>query len=385
MPSSSYKLIGIFRVRPAAPGFGIPVFRDRGRLVIQQIDDSGTIAGFADCDVSEASLRAAPSEMVDARYVGEKALYCFELPSGKLLVAERMTLAATLVAVTTQLEATPFVLHDVALFLANGALAAQAKEMCDAILKGDKTSNEMGNLSVPGTAILVEQARRERNRRKAQRPTEGSLVAEEWVGQAFDALTLDLPGIYEDARLQSLSGWRERQYALVAGSSAAAAAIPGLHLVGMAAEVAFLMKRMSVCAYGIGAIEGHSHGFGNFLELEDFAVILARWGGDDRVSNAAIGNAAADLVGKVGRNAMAKMLAKVAASRAGIIAGNKLAGDVSAKVGTKFLSKLGTKAVAAWIPFLGSALGGGINLWFIAEIAEEAQSWYKCKTSAGMD
>jgi len=205
----------------------------------------------------------------------------------------------------------------------------------------------------------------------------------DWVLQGFDGLTPDLPGIYGNAKLRTLSGWRTMQQSLVTGSGAAAAAIPGLHLVGMAADVAFLMNRMSVCSYGTGAIVGHTQGLGNFLELEDFAVVLARWGGDESVGDAAIGKTAADLVGKVGGKAATKILAKTAGEKAGLLVGKKLAGKVGTKVGAKIGGKLGTKAVAGWVPFLGAAVGGGINLWFITEIANEAQSWYLLKAATG--
>lgn len=204
----------------------------------------------------------------------------------------------------------------------------------------------------------------------------------DWVISGFNELTPDLESIYNDARSEPLSSWRSTQQALVTGSGAAAAAVPGLHLVGMAADVAFLMNRMAVCSYGIGAIVGNSRGLGSILEKEDFAIILARWSGDDHVCDAAIGKTAADLVGKVGGKSLTKLLAKTAAEKAGILAGKKLAGKVGMKVGAKFGAKLGTKAVAGWVPFLGAAVGGGINLWFITEIADAAQSWYELKVAA---
>ena len=204
----------------------------------------------------------------------------------------------------------------------------------------------------------------------------------EYVVQAFDGLTPDVHGIYSNAKSSSLSSWRATQQALVTGSGAAAAAIPGFHLVGMAADVVFLMNRMSVCSYGIGAIIGTECGLGDILEDEDFAVVLARWGGDDSLNNAAVGKACADLAGKVGGKAVTKLLAKKMAESAGILVGKKLAGKVGMKVGAKFGAKLGTKAVTGFIPFLGAAVGGGINLWFITEIADAAEAWYRVKVSA---
>jgi hypothetical protein len=207
----------------------------------------------------------------------------------------------------------------------------------------------------------------------------------EWVGNAFDGLTPDHDGIYESAAKYSIAEWKATQKTLVTGSGALASGVPGLHLVGIGADVVFLMNRMAVCSYGLGAIIGKSSGHGNFLESEDFAVVLARWGGDDSVSDAAIGKVCADLMGKVGGKGVSKVLAKTAAEKGGILLGKKLAGKVGAKVGVKFGAKLGTKAAAGWFPLLGAAVGGGINLWFITEIASSAESWYRIKAAQGGD
>ena len=205
----------------------------------------------------------------------------------------------------------------------------------------------------------------------------------QFVIDAFDAVTPDINGIFLSAKSQSLSDWRTTQQGLVTASGAASVAIPGLHLVGMAADVAFLMNRMSVCSYGIGAIIGNNSGHGNMLETEDFAVILARWSGDDSITDAAIGKAAADLAGKIGGKSVAKVLAKTMAEKAGLLVGKKMAGKLGAKLGAKFGAKLGGKAAAGFIPFLGAAVGGGINLWFISSVAASAEEWYRIKTSAG--
>jgi hypothetical protein len=169
----------------------------------------------------------------------------------------------------------------------------------------------------------------------------------EWFVRAFDELTPHINGIFESAKSYSLSDWRTMQQGLVTASGAASIAIPGLHLVGMAADVAFLMNRMSVCSYGIGGILGNTNSCGNILETEDFAIILARWSGSDSITDAAIGKTAAELCGKVGGKAAAKVLAKTMAEKAGLLVGKKLAG----------------KATVGFIPFLGAAVGGGESIF----------------------
>jgi hypothetical protein len=96
---------------------------------------------------------------------------------------------------------------------------------------------------------------------------------------AFESLTPNIKSIHSDASKYTLSDWQAFQSTLVTASGAASASIPGFHIAGMAADVVFLMNRMSTCAYGIGAIIGNREGVGDILEDEDFAIILSRWAG----------------------------------------------------------------------------------------------------------
>lgn len=201
----------------------------------------------------------------------------------------------------------------------------------------------------------------------------------EWVVDAFESLTPDRNGIFADSIGQSMSDWRMKQQAMVTGSGAAAAAIPGAHLVTMSADVVFLMNRMSVCAYGIGAIIGGPEQGQEFLEEEDFPNILAVWAGDDDVDNMLTAKAATDIAVKVGGKMGAKLIGKTISIAGGVMLGKKLSAKVSAKVALKFASKLAGKAAGGFIPFLGAAIGGGINLWFITSIADAADRYYRFK------
>ena len=87
----------------------------------------------------------------------------------------------------------------------------------------------------------------------------------EYVIDAFNALTPDLRGIYSNAITYTLPNWKKLQATLVTSSGAAAVAIPGIHLVGVPADIAFLMNRMAVCSYGIGAILGNKTAMETFL------------------------------------------------------------------------------------------------------------------------
>lgn len=165
----------------------------------------------------------------------------------------------------------------------------------------------------------------------------------QYVMDAFDALTPDIDDIFENAKLYTLSDWKLQQQALVTGSGAIAGAIPGLHLLTIAADVAFLMNRMSVCSFGIGAIIGYDNSKGNILEEEDFAIVLGRWCEMDDLNNAALAKTAADLSTKVGIKGVSKLLAKTACKYAGILVGKKLGGKLGVKLGAKFGAKLGGK------------------------------------------
>ena len=196
----------------------------------------------------------------------------------------------------------------------------------------------------------------------------------------------DLNVMYEDTRGYSLGEWRARQQAMVTGTGMAAAIIPVAHLAGVAADVLFLVNRMSVCSYGIGAIYGRGDNLGNFLEEEDFAVVLSLWAGgsDDAELTAALSaKAAADMAVKIHSKAGLKILAKTMTKSSGLLIGSKFGGKFGAKIGAKFGAKLGGKVAAGLVPFLGAAVGGGINLWFITSIADAAERFYRFKCEVG--
>lgn len=202
-----------------------------------------------------------------------------------------------------------------------------------------------------------------------------------YVNDAFSSLTPNINEIYYDAIGYTLGNWKAKQSALVTASGAGSVAIPGLHLIGIPADVAFLMNRMSVCSFGIGALVFTEKKLGNILEQEDFPIILGRWCDDPYLTNAAISKTAAELAVKTGSKVAAKELAKVACKHLGIVVGQKLSGKIGAKLGAKFGAKLGTKVAAGFIPFLGAAVGGSINLYFITQIQTQAESWYRFKAS----
>lgn len=205
----------------------------------------------------------------------------------------------------------------------------------------------------------------------------------QYVIDAFDTLTPNLNDIYCNTKDQSLDNWKIKQKALVTASGSGAMLIPGFHLVGLAADVAFLMNRMSVCSYGIGAIYGRKFFDYSTLEEEDFPNILALWSGDTTINSLVGTKAAADIATKlgikVGGKIGAKIIGKTVAVSGSVLVGKKLGGKVGAKIAAKFAGKLIGKSAAGFLPFVGAAVGGGINLWFITGISDAAEEYYKFK------
>jgi hypothetical protein len=205
---------------------------------------------------------------------------------------------------------------------------------------------------------------------------------------AISNLRPDLEAIYKDAQSYTLGGWRRRQQALVTASGAAAAGIPVAHLVGVTADLIFLINRMSVCSYGIGAIQGRDTGLGNVLEEEDFQIVLNIWAGGNDMTTATAAlsaKAAADIAVKVHSKAGLKLVAKTLLKTSGLFLGGAVAGPLGAKagakIGAKFAAKMSGKMLSGFVPFFGAAAGAGVNLWFITSIADAAEHFYRFKFS----
>lgn len=173
---------------------------------------------------------------------------------------------------------------------------------------------------------------------------------------------------------------------MVTASGAAAVAIPGLHLVGIAADVAFVLNRMSVAAFGTGAILGAKAGVGNILEQEDFPAVLGYWSDDEDLKEAMTGKGAAT-AGKVGTKVGVKLMGKgftkgmtkAMLSSSGYLIGQRMGGKALAKASGKFAGKFAGKAAGGFVPFLGPVISGGVNLWLISGIIDAAESYYTDK------
>jgi hypothetical protein len=205
------------------------------------------------------------------------------------------------------------------------------------------------------------------------------MIGGEIVSEAFAGVTPDLQQIAAETVGFTLDRWRDEQAFRVTATGAASAAVPVLHLLSMAADLVLLLNRMAVCSLGIGAILGRAAELGGLTEEEDLAVILARWSGEEGVSDAAVAKVCAELVGKVGGKEVTRLLAKKMCEKSGLLIGKKLAGKTGAKIGAKLGAKLSGKAIGGMLPFVGPAISGLVNRWFISELSEVAESWYLLK------
>lgn len=200
-----------------------------------------------------------------------------------------------------------------------------------------------------------------------------------YVADAFSELTPDINNIYNNQKESTLDSIRSKNIAMAASSGGAAVAIPILHVAGVAADVAFLMNRMSVASYSIGVVKGHDAGYGNFLEEEDFLIVLGVWAGEESITAGISAKAAADFSTKVYGKSALKMIAKTMLKNVGVIASKKMGGKLATKVGAKFGAKLGGKVAAGFVPFLGAAVGAGINYYFINSVCDAAEKVYDYK------
>jgi hypothetical protein len=235
------------------------------------------------------------------------------------------------------------------------------------------------------------------------------MVSNSIIIEAFDALGGDPSEAVESASsYASTDSWINVQAAQVGVAGATAMAIPGMHLIGMAADMAFLMHKLAYTCWGIGEIKKCV-----VLGKDDFANILALWSGaaslaelDRRaISKAAFETAAiagggtvaglsvaaiaANLTGQqiamfggqVAGSLLAKKAAVKTASKASVVMagrmGSKLGGKLASKVAAKFSTKLGAKAFSGIIPLIGPAVGAGVNVYFIRNIAKSAIRYYE--------
>lgn len=198
---------------------------------------------------------------------------------------------------------------------------------------------------------------------------------------------------------KTLSGWRASQIAQAAAAGAAAMAIPVAHIATLAADFAVLLRKMAVCAWGIG------YKLGAVVEAEeDLAIILGLWSGAVErdalsVTAAALGGAAGLIALNAAYPTFAQAVMTQVLTQGGHTVVTAVAGKVAGKGGGKMAAKLtkpllqmkahamalkfslmlGSKAVTGIVPFLGAVAGGAINAHFVNKFADAAETYYRAK------
>jgi hypothetical protein len=134
--TDTFTLAGIYRPRKHGPGFGIPVFLHDDQYWVQEISGEDHVRQFVTCDVEAQTLRPPPLPIGSTMHsVGQQALYAFEAEDGTMKLGTRAEVRAWLQSRVTELQTTPFVLHDVAEFLGDPGLLSEAQARCDTLLQ----------------------------------------------------------------------------------------------------------------------------------------------------------------------------------------------------------------------------------------------------------
>jgi hypothetical protein len=223
----------------------------------------------------------------------------------------------------------------------------------------------------------------------------------------------------------SVSSWKAWQAGYTAVFGAGCTAIPGAHGLLIIPDLLFLLHKMAYCSWGIGALRGCR------VEGEtDFALILGHWSGviteQDLPAAIALGITAGALKGALAPGILPKLVGKETAevitkgfqklgSKAlvkGAIKGGikgmgkgalkgvavlgpivgHLAGTIAEKAAEKIAAKIMAKAtfvatiqksasnaVAGFLPVIGPLAAAGINVYFMASIADSADKYYQNK------
>jgi hypothetical protein len=229
----------------------------------------------------------------------------------------------------------------------------------------------------------------------------GATITANVVVDAFDAMGGDPRSAVKSARsFPSISGWTAWQVTQAAVVGGIAMAIPVAHVPALVLDVALLIHKMAYCCWGIGSIHRC-----RVDGKDDIALIMAYWAKDLKetelsalISTGLVGTAITasgpafvstvagmaasefgtaagiGLFSKVGLKGVAKPAGKAVGAVAGK-AMSKAAAKIAAKIGAKFA----VKGCMGLVPFVGPLVGAGVNGYFVKDIADAADFYYKTK------
>lgn len=180
--------------------------------------------------------------------------------------------------------------------------------------------------------------------------------------------------------------WRYKYQAFGAGTGFLGGVTGGPLGIGMTvADLIALRRFLLRGVVGIGLLEGKR------VDLKtDLPAITMIWSGKMSVLEVPE-YAGAKVAVKIGQKAQvksmmlvidagSKLLAK-AASKASVKLGNKSLAKtlplIVAPLTTKAASKVSAKQLFSWIPVLGGAVSGAVNIWIIRDFLKSAQIYYR--------
>jgi type I restriction enzyme R subunit len=121
MTDTPLPLIGLYRVREAAPGFAICLFGGGGQpSCCQQVGEDGCITGFVPVNVEGSFIFEPPPDPNGTAWsarVGQSMLYAFHRPDGSFAVGPREEVEAAVREELPNLRATPFLWEEAAGFV----------------------------------------------------------------------------------------------------------------------------------------------------------------------------------------------------------------------------------------------------------------------------
>jgi hypothetical protein len=143
---SSAILTGIARPVTNGPGFGIPIFTTSGNINDQWLAQNKNCAedevvdDFSPVETIEdkSFIREPPNKM--SMTLKTPCLYAFELTDGTILIGDKLQLSEQLKSRINEFKEKPFVLLDIAEFIGDNELSAQAKLACDKIVQDTRES-----------------------------------------------------------------------------------------------------------------------------------------------------------------------------------------------------------------------------------------------------
>ena len=156
--TETLKLAGIFRPRNRGPGFGIPVFSHDGQYWVQEVTSEDRVRRFVMGDVEANASHILPSHSDSpAQSAGQQALYAFEATDGTVKLGTREEVIEWLRGRVVELQATPFVLRDVAEFLGDADLVIEAQRRCDAMMQQSRkvtSGTEVSSVTTVSTRAI---------------------------------------------------------------------------------------------------------------------------------------------------------------------------------------------------------------------------------------